>query len=540
MARIERVSTTQPVAIEQAQLVDPGAFRFGDFSAQELKVIGGTLEELVNRHRAAQDSLSKSTAIKSRDLAKSQMKQFMVDNPDPDTWSDGMGKILADQQKIYLKQKFSAEAKANEDIEQEAFAKKFTIDTGIVTTIKSIDNAIKASGANVIDKISNDNGTPEAAQDVAIAIDQYQADLNRKLPKELAALQMEETLKEAQKLQIDNVKRDLMDRAAANPQLITSFLDAELKERKKGKKGLDEFKLLSNTELESIRDYAGSVGEKSVTDSTIAVNAAIEDSYAKIINKDTDITSMIAEIQANPAISEEDSAKAADKIVTFFSKWNSAKVADVTNDDVYDELLQASELVERGAMSPAAFEELYADKKGELDSDDQRTMRSKDIVATKTMQNRAFSDAMTFTMPTLVERTESEMQSLLLARQNAEVIKDIASVNLFNISIKKNQAERWNFGRFRKELRSQIDQNPEWSQKQIFTAQEILVDQLDIPVDQLLKDFDAQNPDKAIMKTPPNIEFKDIWPDLSIDDKAKIWELTMRGASADVILAEIE
>ena len=86
----------------------------------------------------------------------------------------------------------------------------------------------------------------------------------------------------------------------------------------------------------------------------------------------------------------------------------------------------------------------------------------------------------------------------------------------------------------------QIDQNPEWSQKQIFTAQEILTDQLDMPVDQLLKEFDAQNPNRAVMKTPPSIDFKDIWSDLSIDDKAKVWELTMRGAPAEVILAEIE
>ena len=61
-----------------------------------------------------------------------------------------------------------------------------------------------------------------------------------------------------------------------------------------------------------------------------------------------------------------------------------------------------------------------------------------------------------------------------------------------------------------------------------------------MPLDELLKAFDAQNPDRAIMKTPPNINFKDIWPDLSIDDKAKIWELTMRGAPVEVILAEIE
>ena len=280
---------------------------------------------------------------------------------------------------------------------------------------------------------------------------------------------------------------------------------------------------------------------ENITETTSAelVNTAIEDSYAQIIKGNTDIASMITAIQDEPAILNKDSDNAADKIVTFFSKWNSAKVASESSEDVYDELTRASESVERGTMSPAAFEELYVDKKEFLDKDDQRTIRSKDIVATKTMQNRAFTDAMSATLPTLVELTESDLGAIKLARQNAEIIKDIASVNLFNISIKKNQAERWNYGRFRKQLRTQIDQNPEWSQKQIFVAQEILTNQLDIPVDQLLKEFDDQNPNRAIMRTPPSIDFKDIWPDLSIDDKAKIWELTMRGATAEVILGEI-
>ena len=249
---------------------------------------------------------------------------------------------------------------------------------------------------------------------------------------------------------------------------------------------------------------------------------------------------MIDAIDADPTISNDDKLLAAEKIPTYFNKINSTKVAEETDNDVYDELTRASESVERGTMSPAAFEELYADRKGSLDKDDQRTIRSKDIVATKTMQNRAFTDAMSATLPTLVELTESDLGSIKLARQNAEIIKDIASINLFNIAIKKNQAERWNYGRFRKQLRSQIDQNPEWSQKQIYVAQEILVDQLDMPVDQLLKEFDGQNPTRAIMKTPPNIDFKDIWPDLSIDDKAKVWELTMRGAPSEVILEAIK
>ncbi|KKL99019.1 hypothetical protein LCGC14_1818610 [marine sediment metagenome] len=276
------------------------------------------------------------------------------------------------------------------------------------------------------------------------------------------------------------------------------------------------------------------------SNSEIAANQAIEESYGKIISKDTDLAGMIADIQNDPNISDEESNKAVTKVTMFFSKWNDAKVAEISNEEVYDELTQASESVERGAMSPAEFDLLFAEKKGELATDDQRTIRSKDIVATKTMQNRTFSDAIIATRPILVELTESGLNAIKLAKQTADILDDLPSVNLFNVAIKKNQAQRWNMGRFRKELRSQIAQNPEWSQKQIFVSQERLADQLDVPVGELLKSFDAQNPNSAIMKEPPDIAFKDIWPGLSIDDKALIWSERMAGTPASVLLGSQE
>ncbi|KKM71496.1 hypothetical protein LCGC14_1430010 [marine sediment metagenome] len=550
MARIERIESTQPIAVEQAQLIDPNAFRLSTAGAEALKTIGVTVEELERqrkiqeelekRRQAARDSLSINRTSESRDLAKLQIEQFKQDNPDPEKWAEGIAKILNNQKTIFTQQNFSAEVLENEQVEQDAFENEQGVLTQIAITGQTIENDITTSGKNLINKIANDDGSPTDAADIDKHIKLYQEALERKVSKEVADIQMEETLKAAQKQQIENVKKDIMNRAAVRPGLVKSAIDVELKQRNKGKKGLDEFNLLSNTDLEAIKDYANSVGEKAVSDSAIAANTAIEDSYAKIINKDTDIGAMIAEIQANPNISEEDSTKATDKIVTFFSKWNSAKVAEESDEDIYDELTRASESVERGALSPAEFEELYVDKKQFLTSEDQRVIRSKDIVATKTMQNRTFSDAMSVTLPTFVEITESQLGAIVLARQNAEIIKDLERVNFFNIAIKKNQAQRWNFGRFRKELRSQIDQNPEWSQKQIFTAQEVLVEQLDISDGELLKQFDTQNPRRAIMKTPPDIRFKDIWPDLSIDDKALIWSERMAGTPVDVLLSSDE
>lgn len=54
------------------------------------------------------------------------------------------------------------------------------------------------------------------------------------------------------------VREGMMERAAIKPERTWSFVDTELKARAKGKKAFEEFALLSNTDLETIRDYADS------------------------------------------------------------------------------------------------------------------------------------------------------------------------------------------------------------------------------------------------------------------------------------------
>ena len=104
MAKIERVSSTQPITVERAQAVpfiDPSGFQFSTAGAKAIGQIGGVLAELGKRKQAADDSLSINAAGESRDLAKLQMQQFMLENPDPDAWAEGLGKILNQQRKIF-------------------------------------------------------------------------------------------------------------------------------------------------------------------------------------------------------------------------------------------------------------------------------------------------------------------------------------------------------------------------------------------------------------------------------------------------------
>lgn len=199
MARIERYTSTEEVPVERAQLIHPHAFPFSYQSAETLKQIGGVLEELGRRKLAAEDSLAINAAGESRDLAKLQMQQFMLDNPDPAKWSEGLQKIISDQRRVFAGQKFSAHARANEDIEQQAFEDEFIARVEIASTTQTIENDIFVSGKNLISVIANDDGSTTAAADIDKQIKLYQAALERKYPKEVADIQMEETLLQAEK-----------------------------------------------------------------------------------------------------------------------------------------------------------------------------------------------------------------------------------------------------------------------------------------------------------------------------------------------------
>lgn len=553
MATITRVSASGAIPVQQAQLIDPNAFRLSGASAEALKTIGGTVTqigeererqkqveaELSRRKRAATDSLSATKGIKARQLADDEIKLAQLD-PNEESRQKTIDGIMSRISEANLGLDLTPEAREKEDVEQGAWAAQTTKEVDLFDVSAEIKTDIKVGSATLIDLIGNDDGTPDNAVKIQNQMDSVRESLERDVPAAEAEIALEELVKQGEELQKDNAVAAVRNIAVLNPGQVSESVTAELKARKAGKKPSGEFALLENKDLEDIRDYTKTIGEKRTSDSEIKVTESKVDAFDKIRDGATDIDSMIDAVNADPTISAEDKLDFAKAIPSYFSQWNSTVAAMESDEDAYDTLTQLSEAVERGAASPAAFEEKYAELKSLLDKDDQRAVRKQDIVATKSMQNRTFSDSLLIARPTLVELTSSDLQSIQIARRNKEIINDIEGVNTFNIAIKKNQAEQWNMGRFRKELRSQIAQNSEWSQEQIFVAQEVLIDQLDLPVGELLKQFDEQNPNDAIMKEAPDIVFKDIWKGLDINQKAKVWELRMRGAPASVIKGEFE
>ena len=81
MARVERYTTNEPVPIEQAQLIDPGAFPFSTAGAEALKVIGGVLGELGRRKIEMQDRIGISNINAAMEDAVLEYQKEIVNKP---------------------------------------------------------------------------------------------------------------------------------------------------------------------------------------------------------------------------------------------------------------------------------------------------------------------------------------------------------------------------------------------------------------------------------------------------------------------------
>ena len=224
MATVRRYSSQEQVPVQQANLINAGDFPADTLGADILKTgsdIANVFAELAIRRQEAEDSESINAISEARDLANFEMQQFMLDNPDPDTWKEGRAKILAKQASVYASRKLSARARKNEEIDQKAFRDEFEIRGEIIETTQKIENAITLSGKVLIAKMSADDGTDtNAAADIDKHLKIYREALELKYPKEIVDVMIEETLREGVKARaeasIENIKPDLIDAISIN------------------------------------------------------------------------------------------------------------------------------------------------------------------------------------------------------------------------------------------------------------------------------------------------------------------------------------
>ena len=225
MARIERASPEVAAPVKQAVLIDPNAFKFTG-AGEGLKAIGGVLTELGERRKKARDSLSITETNNSQSLAQAEIKQFMVDNPNPDDWEVGIQGILEKQDSTALQLKSSLETRARIEQSQKAFREQTLLNSSILQTEATISIDVQSSGAALIAAMgTGDELAIEEARDT------HEAALLRKEAPEIAALSLVETLKEGKKSFFENQSKLFPDK---------TIKQMEAKKKALGKKDVDD------------------------------------------------------------------------------------------------------------------------------------------------------------------------------------------------------------------------------------------------------------------------------------------------------------
>ncbi len=196
MARITRSNPVVAAPVKQAVLVDPNAFKFTG-AGDGLKEIGNVLTELGQRRKKAQDSLSITETNNSQSFAQAEIKQFMLENPNPDDWEVGIEKILQKQDSDTLQLKSSPETRQRIQQSQKAFREQTMLDSSILQTEATINIDVQSSGAALIAAIgSGDELAIEEARDI------HESALLRKDAPEIAALNLVETLAQGEQQRI--------------------------------------------------------------------------------------------------------------------------------------------------------------------------------------------------------------------------------------------------------------------------------------------------------------------------------------------------
>ena len=527
--------------------VDTGAGAVG-VAVAELGITGRAVLKERQRKRDAieikrqemTDGNSSALASSMRKNADEEFTTFKIVNPQ-ETWQEERERINEKASESISKLQFSTNALITEQARSKAWAG--------LSQRKSVGDATRQLQKDTIDVQTNallEAFRVGSAMDQATAATRY-ARLGANMGKDKAEVLAD--IKEAKAIGFKE-RKETAEKAEKNATLAAAMsqrdedgvLDVEKADEVINSSGQPEGdKVDLRNQIENRSNQ-----EQKRRDAEFADRTGEEDARLNELLLDDQLTIQEIDLAELEAVGKQK---------TFEKNWKANWKADLAKinalaepassvESVYDNLVIGSEQVERGTKSPAEWEtqmrSAWAD--GQLSKEDRRSLRSKDIVATKTMQNRAFmaqTDGSSEARFALVEATEDQLASFTTARDLRVKAKDFTAAEALNKAIQKGQIQRWNFGRYRDSLRTQMSQNPEWSQKQIFTASDILTNEFDKDFEVLVKEFDAANPTKAITKNPPDEFFKDIWKDLSVEDKAKIWELRMHGATVEEIAGEL-
>ena len=164
-------------------------------------------------------------------------------------------------------------------------------------------------------------------------------------------------------LRLKGWKEKAKNEAVANSEAVKTNITNELNLRKEGQGVVPEF--VSNSDLESIRDYAHSVYGQDIDRSKGLMEDAKEAAYSTIrknikAGEPIDLDAISDEVAGNPKINSEDSNAFATAVKTYFSTYNTV-VSDkiVTTRSARVAFLNLKSKVLRGKVSFDEAVELY-------------------------------------------------------------------------------------------------------------------------------------------------------------------------------------
>ena len=241
----------------------PGVDRSGEILAGTLQKVSGDFVNFqvqnLQRRTAAEDSLAINAIGESRDTANIEMQQFMQTNPDPATWENGWNTIIQKQQKGFIGKTLTRDVAANERVNQKAFELEGRMKVQIAATEQTVTNSIDVNGEGLV-KILGDPFSTDIQKEKQTKA--YKDALLQRHTNEIANVMLDEVQLAGKEQEIENANKIARNFAAIDPTNAIDIAGKELEARGQGKTLFPEFSSMSNSDLEALKDYAGTVGNE--------------------------------------------------------------------------------------------------------------------------------------------------------------------------------------------------------------------------------------------------------------------------------------
>ena len=168
MARVERALSTAPIAVEQAQLINPAAFQFSTAGAQTLQQIGGVLEELGKRKVEMQDKIGVSNINAAMENAQREYEKEIIGKP-VEEHAAILVKHRNNAVSVAGQQRITPDTRKLADSKLQIWGDTFA-DLGEIATIKSVERDAVIAVTTDYEKALTE-GTPEDIVEAEIALD---------------------------------------------------------------------------------------------------------------------------------------------------------------------------------------------------------------------------------------------------------------------------------------------------------------------------------------------------------------------------------